>query len=243
MPLKDEISGAFDARVKEIDCLFQLLKDIDSKIKDGKLKSSGLENLTPEAHRVMISGLILQLYNLVEGIMTISLNVISNKIMENEVIHASMLNDYLRDELIRFVGKTHKQTLTPENRLLASRELIQLFGDGHNLTPFEIERASGSWDDIQIYSIGKRIGLKLKTSRGVSRSIKSKIRDDLCPLKLLATLRNNLAHGNISFEQCGSGWSISDIEALKVIVVEYIKEVVGSFSLYLENKEYLKQAA
>lgn len=50
--------------------------------------------------------------------------------------------------------------------------------------------------------------------------------------------RNNLAHGNVSFSECGSNYLVSDLEKFKSDILDGMQEVVTQAKEYISNKEY-----
>lgn len=101
-------------------------------------------------------------------------------------------------------------------------------------------KAGGNWDDQAIEAMSKRLGLQLVVSKPVHSAIKRKFRDELGPLALVKNLRNRLAHGSISFVQCAEDANVSRLVELKESTVDYLREVVGCFTRYLESLEYLR---
>ena len=52
--------------------------------------------------------------------------------------------------------------------------------------------------------------------------------------------RNLLAHRNISFSECGSGYIYSDLKRFKEDILEYLDEVINVTKFFIENKKYKK---
>jgi hypothetical protein len=105
---------------------------------------------------------------------------------------------------------------------------------------FAIEKGGGgNWDDGAIEAISDRLGFRLQVSRDVYNDIKRRIKDDLGPLGLAKRLRNELAHGSISFTECAEDATVAWLVELKDKTASYLREVVARFVSYIEAHEYL----
>jgi hypothetical protein len=71
-------------------------------------------------------------------------------------------------------------------------------------------------------------------------SIKVPIRDEMGALVLIKKLRNDLAHGKISFVQCSEGTSVSDLRDLTNKISKYLLQVVISFEDFINKDHFLK---
>jgi hypothetical protein len=100
----------------------------------------------------------------------------------------------------------------------------------------------GNWDDSLIEKITERIGCELFISKPVYSQIKRKIRDDKAPLELVKYLRNKLAHGEISFSECGQGVTVVELREIKNRTASYLREVVEAFQAYIDSHKFLVPA-
>ena len=103
-----------------------------------------------------------------------------------------------------------------------------------------MERRS-NWDDDEIKAITDRLGLELRISPQVYSAVKRPFRDDKGPLALVKYLRNRLAHGSLSFAECGDGITVNELRDLKQRTSDYLREVVAAFRQYLDEHQYLVQ--
>jgi hypothetical protein len=148
------------------------------------------------------------------------------------------LSTELRKEWVRFTARTHI-TLSDENRLKHALELVEQLVQALPVVKLQVETSSGSWDDAQIENVTTRIGLPLKITQSVYQGIKRKIRDDKGALALIAGLRNNLAHGSLSFAECGEGVVAEELRDLKERASQYLGEVVDAFEGWIASYEFL----
>ncbi len=57
-------------------------------------------------------------------------------------------------------------------------------------------------------------------------------------LHLVKTQRNHLAHGDISFAECGRNYSINDIKVIKKEVIIYLRAILRNISKHIDEKKY-----
>jgi hypothetical protein len=234
-----QIRSAFDERLEEIEAYLELLEGVEREVRSGtpRLGSSGLI-ITARQQRILYSSVYLQLYNLVEATITKCLDAVCAAAMNGGKWRPGDLSTELRKEWVRFTARTHI-TLSDENRLRHALELVEQLVQALPVTKLQVETSSGSWDDAQIENVTTRIGLRLQISQSVYQGIKRKIRDDQGALALIAGLRNNLAHGSLSFAECGEGVVVDELRDLKDRASLYLGEVVDAFESWIATYEFL----
>ncbi len=232
---------AFDNRLKEIDIYLELLDAIDIEIKEGKTPRIGIRTITVEQQKILYSSVYLQLYNLVESTITRCLEAVSFATSENKQWFPKDLSDKLRREWVRYVANTHEE-LSYDNRLEAALKLCEHLVEALPITSdFNIAKGEGgNWDDVAIHKISNRLGLSLRISREVEINIKRAFRDDQGALAFIKSLRNKLAHGNLSFVECGENVTVADLHKLKDLTALYLREVVNSFKASIDEYEFLQ---
>jgi len=111
------------------------------------------------------------------------------------------------------------------------------------ISAWSVERGGvGNWDDIGIQEISARLGCNLRISQAALDGIKRVIRDDKSALGLIKYLRNRLAHGDLSFAECGDSVTVGELRDIKERTAAYLREVVGAFRTYIDRYEYLVPA-
>jgi MAE_28990/MAE_18760-like HEPN len=145
----------------------------------------------------------------------------------------------LRREWVRYNARTHVE-LNADNRLATTMDFCDRLIQALAVSDWEIEKgAGGNWDDQALESITSRIGLQLHVSRDVYNGIKRPIREDKGPLALVKFLRNQLAHGDLSFSECGDGVTVADLRLIKERAELYLKEVVNMFNIFIRDYLFL----
>jgi hypothetical protein len=100
----------------------------------------------------------------------------------------------------------------------------------------------GNWDDEAIEHIVRRLGFALQVRPEVYSAVKRKFRDDLGCLQLVKKFRNQLAHGSISFEQCGENVTVGELRDMTNRTVSYLSDVVAAFRSYIVGHGYITEA-
>jgi hypothetical protein len=56
-------------------------------------------------------------------------------------------------------------------------------------------------------------------------------------------MRNQLSHGNLSFVDAAAALSVEQLKFLQGAVMEYMEDVVSSFTNYLDREKFLRPPA
>jgi hypothetical protein len=130
--------------------------------------------------------------------------------------------------------------LNAEHRLKRALALCQKLLEGSAITDLRLQRGGGgNWDDREIENLAKRLGIPITLEPATLSLVKRHVRDDLGPLELIKKLRNELAHGAISFGDCAQNDSVETLEELKAITFAYLNEVICRFDQYVNQAEFL----
>jgi hypothetical protein len=235
-----DLSQTFEERLREIDAYLDLLDAVQDQVGSGKNRSTGQGlHVTEQQQRILHSGVYLQLYNLVESTITRCINGVSNAAARDERWLPHDLSDKLRRQWVQDTMRTNIE-LNADKKLESAVKLCNLLIAKRPVSKFDIQTGGGgNWDDIQIENIANRIGLALNFTPNVQQDIKKKRRDDKGALGLIKKMRNDLAHGERSFEDCGAGHTVSDLRELKEWVAAYLQEVVTQFETFVESYAFL----
>ncbi|WP_432769021.1 MAG: hypothetical protein HEQ22_16980 [Sphingopyxis sp.] len=235
------LSDRFDERFGEIVAYLELIDGIEKLVRSGvpRLGDEG-PTITALQQRILNSSVYLQLYNLVEATVSNCLDAVSKAAMRQAEWGPGDLTSELRKEWVRYMARTHLPS-GPDKRLEDAIGLCDYLVAALPVAEFEIEKGGGgNWDDKAIKKMARRIGFELRVSRSVEREVKRKIRNDLGSLTLIMELRNALAHGRLSFVECGQDDSAAELRALAIRVAAYLREVVAAFDRYIEEHLYIR---
>ena len=236
----DDFTQGFEERLLEIRTYLDFLEAIDEQVQQGtpQLGENGAI-ITPQQQKILYSSVYLQLYNLVESTVNKCLDAIS-KYVVNSSLKPNDLSIALRKEWVRCIARTHVD-LSYENRLESAVNLCNYLVNTLPISEdFILEKGGGgNWDDEEIYKFSKRLGLSLSISTDVQQAIKKPIKNDMGTLALIRDYRNKLAHGNLSFAECGENTTAHDLRELTDRVALYMREVVIFFKSSMDTSELL----
>jgi hypothetical protein len=231
-----DLALAFEERLIEIDAYLDLLDEIQQQVGSGG--RMGLR-ITEQQQRILHSSVYLQLYNLVESTITRCSDAISEAAALGGRWFPGDLSTQVRRQWIRsMIRADEDQNL--ENRFDGVVRLTDLLIAARPVGRFTIPKGGGgNWDDTQIEEFTQRLGLILQIPATIRTEIKRRRRDDRGALELIKKLRNDLAHGKLSFEQCGANDTVSDLRTLKDWTAAYLREVVSQFEVFIDTYEFL----
>lgn len=239
----EDLSQAFEERLQEIEAYLDLLEALEQQVQQGlpKIGVGGLTStvITVQQQRILYSSVYLQLYNLVESTVSRCLSAVSKVIVDRNLQPSDLSSD-LRREWVRSIARTHTD-LGYDKRLEFALELFAHVVQASPMVTFKLEKGGGgNWDDVEIYKLSQRLGLSLNISNNTHRDIKQPFRDDKGALVLIRILRNKLAHGDLSFAECGENITAHDLRQLTDRVALYMREVVACFKSSIDAHEFLQ---
>jgi MAE_28990/MAE_18760-like HEPN len=234
----DPLVEVFEERLQEIDAYLDLLSALEQQVQTGPPSLGGIP-ITAQQQRILYSSVYLQLYNLVEATVTWCISAVSTAANSGGTWRPGDLSADLRREWVRSTARTHI-VLTQEHRLNSAVEMCNTLVEALPLAAWAVQTGNGgNWDDWEIESITARLGLELRISPEVYKAAKRKIRDDKSALVFIKDVRNRLAHGSVSFDQCGDGVTVIDLREIKERTASYLKEVIVAFSSFIGSYEFL----
>jgi hypothetical protein len=145
-----------------------------------------------------------------------------------------------RKEWVKVVVGANKE-MNADNRLKYAVALTELLVTAKPLTSFDIERGGGgNWNDTNIEEMLGRVGLSLKLTPTVRAAAKRKFRNDLGPVGLVVKLRNDLAHGSISFAECGQNETTAGLRDVAAATAMYLRSVARAVERFIDRHEFLE---
>jgi hypothetical protein len=235
-----DVMQAFEERLQEIDAYLGLLDALERQVRQGPPNIGG-SPITAQQQKILYSSVYLQLYNLVEATATWCIESVTEAAAEDSRWRPADLASKLRREWVRTTARTHVD-LNHDHRLSTTVDLCDLLLSGTPISQWAIERGGGgNWDDYALEAITERIGCDLTISSPVKTAAKRRIREDKGSLELVKHLRNRLAHGTLSFEECGDGVAVSDLKDIRERTANYLREVIASFEKYVAEYQFVSQ--
>ena len=231
----------FDERLEEIEAYLSLLDSLERALQQGPPQLGGTP-ITSLQQRILYSSVYLQLYNLVEATITWSIDAICNASVSGHRWRVSDLSSNLRREWVKAKARTHIE-LSEDKRLNHAVELADFLIEAGPISAWAVEKGRrGNWDEDEIRTMTNRLGCDIQISAEVYSAIKRPIRDDKGALVLVKDLRNRLAHGSLSFAECGDGITVADLRMLADRTFRYLREVVEGVKAFIDSYAFLDPA-
>ncbi len=237
----DDVKKLFEERKKEIDAYIDFLSAVERSAQLGTPRLTGGDSISVQQQRILYSGVFLQLYNLVEATVVRCIDGVTEAAITNGTWMPADLILELKKEWVRVMARTHIE-LSYENRLQSALALCDHLIGSLKVEGFKMDKGGGgNWDDIAIHQAAKRLGFEIELSKQVREAVKKPFRDDKGALALVKGFRNSLAHGEISFAECGENVTVGELRDLATRTSDYLNEVVEAFAAYVNKHEFLQE--
>jgi hypothetical protein len=223
----------YNSRCREIERFFEMLQFMRDN-RDSRLCGEPSDVANPNTYvvsrdleKTLRASAYLMLYNLVEATMTNAIDAIHQHIVDERVGFDGLKED-VRKIAIKGLRKA-VSSKTPEELLDVdtpiSSALIWLGFDKEDLF-------SGNLDGRLIKKTAIEYGFQLANhDKTASR--------DGASLVSVKKKRNELAHGGLSFEDCGQDTSVDELVTIFGEIKIFIKAVLDGVSDYLSTRSYL----
>jgi len=218
----------FEERVKEIELYFNHLKLILEKeamlyFPNNQTRKTKIIEL--ELTKVLKANCFLLLYNLSESSIRQALIEIYNHISSKNIDY-NLVNDEIKKIWITHHYKDFKKLNVDEILNVLNNIANDIINVNFETTNIKI---GGSIDRRKINYFAKTIGFSDKVHHTLNNGNK---------LHLVKTRRNQLAHGEISFAQCGKNYSKEDLLKTKSQTIKYLRKILLNIKDYLESEKY-----
>ncbi|QDT83064.1 MAE_28990/MAE_18760 family HEPN-like nuclease [Gimesia chilikensis] len=181
--------------------------------------------------KVMKATVFLLIYNIVESAIRSAFGYIYD-----EIATAGMTNDNIRAELRKiWIGQHFKKLDDDSASARTFRELVEsLVEDISNNKNITLEDrylpVSGNLDSDVIRNVCHRHGVVVRVHRNAAGGVE---------LKTVKEQRNALAHGSMTFSECGKQYTVSDLIRIKKQSVTFVKGILGNVKDYTDNRLYV----
>ena len=220
------LRSSFDKRVVDIKIYYRLLRfivNIESHKNIPLVNEVNGNSLYVEQQMqccLKAQALVL-LYNLVESTICECLNAIYDAVHDDKLTY-----NKLTDEMRRAWTKSCKRAKMPEKDWSEEEKMNHIVKFKELAT-----NISGSMDIRNIYNVFSQHGCTINNCR----------REDYAKSFLIVkSKRNLLAHGNISFSECGTTYVLSDLEKMKQDIITFLEKVIESTHIFISDKKYLR---
>jgi hypothetical protein len=215
---------------------FALAQSMEGRLLAGDPVSIGETALTARHLMTMKSGLIVHLYNVVEALMSRTLDEVGSAVKSAP---PEQWAAYTLKEWLRFSASLSLEG-NEETRLdVVQRAALQLL-KAEPIGKLQFKKPSGTWSDKLIYQFSRRLNVTFDLTPEMAIKIQKKpVYGDQSPLEFLADRRNAIAHGRRSFEAGANDLSLPNIQELASVTLDYMEFAITAFQKFVDEKRYM----
>ena len=220
----------FDRRVKEIDIYFSFLEDIISN--DTKLffpLKNRKKKIKVDLTKILRANGFLLLYNLVESSVKKSIEEIYNSLNREGTSYRTVTNQVKK----KWIQEKYRDF---KNQDYNTDKIFDIISDlendiiGLTFNSKESLGGGGNIDSRKIKDFSKSYGFSSKAHYSTNDGEK---------LYLVKNKRNDLAHGMVSFCDCGKDYTVEQMIDTKKVVVSYLRSILKNVETFINEKKYL----
>jgi hypothetical protein len=230
------LTTALSERKEDFFVHLGLAQALDLRLFQGDPVSIGETALTVRHLMTIKSGLIVHLYNIVEAVMTRTIEEVGSAVQLTPP--AEWSNDTLK-EWLRFYASTGIDGNEDTRLDVVHKAALKLLAK-EPIQALKFKKPSGSWSDKVIYTFSKRLNVSFRLTPDLARRMVSSSKyGDLTPLEFLADRRNAIAHGRRSFESGAVDLTLQDIADLSSVTLDSMEHAVAAFQNFVNEKHYV----
>lgn len=227
---------AFQTRVKEIDIYLRFLGHVverSAELRVGDRKRPRNRAIEDDVQRVLKAGFFLMLYNFVEATVREGLLEISEALKVENVSYRAAC-DQIRTIWIgeQFGDLERSHAPLPAFRTKAQQIAASVLEDAVIALSKDKLPISGNIDARKVRQIATLYGFSHKCGKRARGGEN---------LELVKERRNALAHGYITFSECGRDYTVSQLRDIKTETVSYLRDIRKNIATYL-GKSLFKAA-
>lgn len=227
------VIDTFEQRVNEIDLYYQALQKMNEMVMNKRISDENKDVFTDDFIKILKSNSILMVYNLVESSIMGGIVTIYDTLKSRNISYYSVCKEIQQIWFdFQFNQIFDPNTNHNSYKDKASKIVDEILNQSTLKLTRKAANISGNLDAKKIRQICKNHGIHFtppKECRGGSAL--SQVKDK----------RNDLAHGTISFMECGRDFSVNDIIKIKDETILFLRSVLGSMKKYYEDGLFLKK--
>ncbi len=221
------IFDMFDERVQEIDLYFEALKELDQ----GNTEHLGTSHyFDSEFIKILKANTLLMVYNLVESTVMGGILEIYDKLKQEGLTYSGVRKE-IKDIWFAYkFRQVYDQQAHYNSYKDKAIEIVNSILTGEII---ELDRKataiSGNLDAQQIRNVCHDHGICFTPEAGSRGGV---------VLETVKDRRNDLAHGTLSFAECGRDYSIEDLVKIKQETVLFLRGLLIGMKQYYDGKQY-----
>jgi hypothetical protein len=229
-----EVLAYLKERVSEFERHLSVARLLEARINDEVVNQDAVVEV--RHINTLKSGLLIHLYNIVEAVTTRTLEVVGQTVVNEKPKRwtEAMLQEWVRAAI--WAGEER----IGDGALKRLVEISSILVSGDSPSVFKVKGEPGSWDDVAIKKVAKRLGCRLTVSPAIRKAISEPTyRDEKTAMQYLARRRNAIAHGEATFEDGVRDHTLREIEELAGRIFPFLGAVAESYEKFLTDKNYL----
>ncbi len=218
----------FEKRASEIKLYFKLLEKVveeEACLYLSEKKTHKYIQFDSELQKVMKANMFLLLYNLAESSIKQSLAEVYDTISAENVSYRDV-----KDEIQKIWIDTEYKNFNQMGTDRIYEVLNSILEDVIEIEFDASKKISGNIDARKIREFAQQIGFSPRVHHSLNDGVK---------LHQVKTQRNKLAHGDLSFAECGRNYTIPDLRVIYNQVVKYLRRILLNIEAFLHDKSYL----
>jgi hypothetical protein len=229
------LRDVFQERCSEVDQYFSLLKLIEREQCDLLFKHGRAQVRVPvrqEWIKTLKATSFLILYNLVEATVRDAITALYDKISKESMPIGDAKNEFIGIWVEQEFRLLDKYSASPRTyHELISRLVHETSGNSSLRIPADDLPISGNLDAATISKLCTKHGIPLKIP---------KIARGGTELSSIKRQRNDLAHGILSFEECGRQITVPELMQIRKECVSYLRALLSQLERFADAKHYRK---
>jgi len=219
---KDE----FKERVADVGAYLDFLAALETRV-GGEIVDPGVDQ---QCLQVMKASAFLLLYNIIESTVTSSFQHIYDEVAANSIPYDLLSKDLQEVWWSQQLGKLSSDSANRDTYLRCAKRLGNAIYAGDSVTlDARSLPISGSLEAEKIRQLCKVHGITLKVERQALGGAE---------LKTVKDKRNSLAHGLVSFSECGRDYTVADLKRISDQVITFLRSLIASVEGYSKRSGY-----
>gem|GEM_PF-986669 len=223
-----------DDRVHDLQALLSLIAQFEGQKSGESLRSDPKSPLILDASQLSVlkASVFLVAYNLIESTVRSAFESLYVRIQSDRVSY-SRLSKEIRELWVDQQMKSSIDAYTASPRTYRDKMLVllELANQG---SVVELSKkylpVSGNLDALQIRKVCEKHGMRHEAPASLKGG---------ADLEIVREQRNNLAHGSITFSECGRQYTVSDLERITSQCEQYVRYILKVTERFATAKRYL----
>lgn len=221
------IFDMFDERIEEINTYYISLEKLQELQVSSEIHH---EYTSDEFLKILKANALLMIYNLVESTVMGGILEIYDKFKQEGLTYNTVRKE-IKDIWFSYKFKqVYKESAHYYSYKDKALEIVNAVILGETI---ELDRKaadiSGNLDAQQIRNVCKDHGIRFTTEESCNGG---------AVLEAVKDRRNDLAHGTLSFAECGRDYTLNDLEEIKDQTVTFLKGLLDGMKIYYDERQY-----